>query len=105
MLALGTPVPSFSLPDARGAKLHSVDSFAESPVLLVIFLCAHCPYVHHVAPELVRLGRDYAGKGVAIVGITSNDIAQYPQDAPEPTARWAEAVSYTHLTLPTNREV
>jgi hypothetical protein len=46
--------------------------------------------VLHVAPELARIGKDYAGKSVAIVGITSNDVAQYPQDAPAPTAEWAE---------------
>jgi peroxiredoxin len=97
MLPLGTRIPAFSLPDIRGENTFSVESFAGSSALLVIFLCAHCPYVHHVAPELARLARDYAPRGVAIVGITSNDIAQYPQDAPEPTARWAEA---TGLSFP-----
>jgi hypothetical protein len=36
------------------------------------------------------LGADYAGKPLAIVGITANDTAAYPQDAPEPTARFAK---------------
>jgi peroxiredoxin len=99
MLPLGTRIPAFSLPDIRGENTYSVESFKEAPALLVVFLCAHCPYVHHVAPELARLGRDYAARGAAIVGITSNDIAQYPQDAPEPTARWAEAAGISFPVL------
>ena len=60
--------------------------FADRQALVVVFLCAHCPYVVHVQPELVRLARDYAGASVGIVGITANDAAQYPQDAPTQTA-------------------
>ena len=82
MLALGTPVPEFALPDVSMGKVVKLADFHERHALLVIFLCAHCPYVVHVLPELVRLGADYPKRGVGIVGITSNDIAQYPQDAP-----------------------
>src|SRR6266853_1214967 len=79
MLALGTPAPNFSLPDVASGKTVSLADFSGNDALLVIFLCAHCPYVVHVAPELARLGRDYAGRSVAIVGITANDTAEYPQ--------------------------
>ena len=94
MLALGTAIPSFSLPDVREAKIWSADSFADSPALLVVFLCAHCPYVHHVQPELARLSRDYVGKSVAFVGITANDVMQYPQDAPAATAEFARSAGF-----------
>jgi peroxiredoxin len=90
MLALGTAAPHFTLPDVADGKTVAIDDFHDCEALLVIFLCAHCPYVHHVAPELARLARDYMGKRVAIVGITANDIASYPQDAPVPTAQWAK---------------
>jgi peroxiredoxin len=92
MLPLGTPVPTFSLPDVAAGQVRSLDEFASSPALLTVFMCAHCPYVHHVAPELVRIGRDYLERGVAMIGITANDIHSYPQDAPEPTARWAREI-------------
>ncbi|QDV68279.1 Putative peroxiredoxin [Rosistilla carotiformis] len=82
MLPLGTPAPSFSLPDTEG-KLVSTSDFANSRALLVIFLCNHCPYVKHVAPELARLTAEYAAKGVATVGISSNDVENYPDDSPE----------------------
>jgi peroxiredoxin len=91
MLALGTPAPEFSLPDVTTGGIVSLGDFATQGALLVIFLCVHCPYVVHVRPELARLATDYAGKGLAIVGITSNDVAQYPEDAPAPTAAMARA--------------
>ena len=91
MLPLGTPAPGFSLPDVASSQPVALADFAGRDALLVIFLCAHCPYVIHVARELARLSADYAGKSVAIVGITANDIAGYPQDAPAPTAAFARA--------------
>ena len=89
MLALGTPAPDFSLPCVATGRVVRLADFSDTKAIVVVFLCAHCPYVVHVRPELARLHRDYAGKGVAIVGITSNDAAQYPQDAPAPTAAMA----------------
>ena len=95
MLALGTPAPDFSLPDLLTGRTVSLADFAEKKTLLVMFLCAHCPYVVHVRPELARLARDYAEKSVALVAITANDAAQYPQDAPEPSAAVARAAGWT----------
>jgi peroxiredoxin len=99
MLALGTPAPDFSLPDVTAGRSVSLRDFAENQALLVIFLCAHCPYVVHVQPELARLAKDYGSRGVAIVGITSNDPIQYPQDAPEPTAAAMRAAGLTFPVL------
>ena len=99
MLALGTPAPDFSLPNVANRCIVRLDDFFYAKALVVVFLCAHCPYVVHVRPELARLQRDYAGKGVAIVGITSNDAAQYPQDAPAPTAAMARDAGLTFPIL------
>lgn len=95
MLELGTSAPDFSLPDLLSGRTVSLTDFAEKKALLVMFLCAHCPYVVHVRPELARIARDYAGRSVALVGITANDAAQYPQDAPEPSAAAARAAGWT----------
>jgi peroxiredoxin len=89
MLPLGTLAPHFQLPEVHSGSLLSLHDFEQKEALLVVFLCAHCPYVLHVAPELARLAHDYASESLALVGITSNDITQYPDDAPEPTARFA----------------
>jgi peroxiredoxin len=89
MLALGTAAPDFALPDVTSGKTYALADFASAEALLVIFLCTHCPYVVHVRPELALIASDYAGRGLAMVGITANDVAQYPDDAPEPTAAMA----------------
>ncbi len=94
MLPLGTHAPGFALPSVADGQIVSLADFAEQKALLVMFLCAHCPYVVHVQPELARLARDYADKGVALVAITANDVAQYPQDAPAPTAAAARAAGF-----------
>jgi peroxiredoxin len=99
MIDLGTPLPGFSLPDvATGRLVHATD-FADAAALLCVFLCAHCPYVHHVAPELARISRDYRDRGLAMVGISANDVEAYPQDAPSPTASWARAEGLTFPIL------
>ncbi len=81
MLPLGTQAPSFSLPDTDG-NLVSLSDFAGSKALLIVFMCNHCPYVKHVAEQLKTLSDDYMPRGVAVVGISSNDADKYPEDAP-----------------------
>ncbi|QDV24299.1 thioredoxin family protein [Aureliella helgolandensis] len=82
MLPLGTEAPDFSLPDFNG-KIVTRDDFRGQQGLLVMFMCNHCPYVKHVAPELARLADDYQPKGVGVVGISSNDVVAHPEDSPE----------------------
>jgi peroxiredoxin len=94
MLALGTAAPAFALPDVSTGQVRRLSDLAEGRALLVVFLCAHCPYVVHVAPELARLAGDYAVRPVSIVGITANDVSAYPQDAPEPTARFSREAGF-----------
>ena len=95
MLELGTAAPDFSLPDVATGKTVQLADFADKKALLVMFVCAHCPYVVHVQPELTRLARDYEDKNVGFVAITANDVAQYPQDAPEASAAMARAAGWT----------
>jgi len=94
MLPLGSKAPGFRLPDTDGAEV-SLDDFRDAPALLVIFLCNHCPYVKHVRYDLVELGRDYQAKGVAVVGISSNDATAYPADGPDLMAIEKADVGYT----------
>jgi peroxiredoxin len=96
MLPLGTPAPPFSLPDPDG-KTVSLADFEGAPALLVVFMCNHCPFVQHVAGELAALGRDLAAQGVAMVGISANDVAAYPDDGPE---RMAEEAAHHGWTFP-----
>lgn len=83
MLPLGTRLPEFSLPNAVDGRVVSSADFDGRPALLVMFLCNHCPYVQHVKAEIGRIAKEYAPRGVGIVAISSNDIAAFPEDAPE----------------------
>lgn len=94
MLSLGTSAPDFHLPDTEGNTVSLAD-FEESPALLVIFMCNHCPFVKHVLRKLVELAKDYQDRGVAVVGINSNDVANYPDDSPKQMARVARESGFT----------
>jgi peroxiredoxin len=94
MMSLGTKAPDFELTDAVSGRTVSIGDFAGKSGLLVMFICNHCPYVQHVRDELARLGRDYQDSDLAIVAISSNDIAAYPSDSPEAMKTEAETYGY-----------
>jgi peroxiredoxin len=96
MLPLGTIAPDFRLPDTQGSMVSLAD-FAPMPALLVLFICNHCPYVRHIRAGLAALAQDYQARGVAVVGINSNDAAAYPEDSPR---KMAEEVRQTGYTFP-----
>ena len=81
MLPLGSQAPDFSLPNVDGTTVSRSD-FAGKP-LLVIFMCNHCPFVLHLKSALAQFAREYQEKGLAIVGISSNDVGTHPQDGPD----------------------
>ncbi|MCG8423418.1 MAG: thioredoxin family protein [Proteobacteria bacterium] len=93
-LSLNTTAPGFSLPDTRTGTRVSLDDFAGKQALLVAFLCNHCPYVKHIANELGRFSREYTEKGLAMVGISANDVQGYPADHPDRMKEEAEARGY-----------
>jgi peroxiredoxin len=82
MLPLGTPAPSFSLMNVDG-RMVTLTDLADQPALLVIFMCNHCPFVKHLADAISEFAIEYMPKGLAVVGINSNDVANYPADSPE----------------------
>ncbi len=83
MAKLGSPAADFNLTDTVSGKSFSLESFKDRKALLVMFICRHCPFVQHIKDELSRLDRDYRQKDLAIVAISSNDVENYPEDAPE----------------------
>jgi peroxiredoxin len=94
MVPLGTAAPDFRLPDTEGKEVSLAD-FAKSKVLLVAFICNHCPFVKHIRGQLAQLARDYQAKGAAVVAINSNDIAMHPDDAPAKMVEEKRAAGYT----------
>jgi len=93
MLSLGTQAPEFSLLNVDGT-LVTRSQFAGKP-LLVIFMCNHCPFVVHIRPALQKLAAEYQSKGLAVVGISSNDVSAYPQDGPDRMKDEANSAGYT----------
>ena len=83
MLELGTPLPLFDLPDVSGGNLTN-ERLDSRPVLLMV-ICAHCPFVKHIEPELTRIDHDY-GQRVQMVGVSSNSLITHPQDGPQQLA-------------------
>lgn len=90
MVPLGTPAPDFDLPTIDGGKVALAD--LDEPVVCVMFVCNHCPYVQHVEDELGRIA-DEVGD-VAFVAICSNDAEQYPDDGPEGLRAQAERAGW-----------
>ena len=95
MLPLGTAAPAFSLQDVvSGRKISLADVSDGKSGLLVMFICAHCPFVIHVQDELARLGQDYGADGLGIVAISSNSVITHPEDAPVRLRAMAEGLRF-----------
>jgi hypothetical protein len=58
-------------------------------------MCNHCPFVKHVIDNLVELIKDYQAREVAVVGINSNDVANYPDDSPKMMAELMRESGFT----------
>src|SRR5258705_6643687 len=93
MLPLGMTAPDFRLPDTNGKTVTLAD-FKNAPALVVVFMCNHCPYVKHIRGGLAQLARDYQPRQVAMVGISSNDVANYPADSPAKMTEEAKSAGY-----------
>ena len=94
MKKLGTPAPDFQLRDVVSGKQLSRNDVAGPKGMLAMFICRHCPFVKHVQDELAKIGRDYAGRGVGIVAISSNDVASHPEDSPTKLAYQAQELQF-----------
>jgi peroxiredoxin len=85
---LGTPCPDFRLPAVDG-KTYTREDFGAAPVLVVMFICNHCPYVQAVEDRLIALARELEPRNVQFVGICANDPISYPDDSFDKLAeRW-----------------
>lgn len=90
MKDLGTDAPDFELRDVLTGKAVSRKEVAGPKGMLAMFICRHCPFVKHVQDELAAIGRDYTGRGVGFVAISSNDVASHPEDSPTKLAYQAQ---------------
>lgn len=95
MLPLGTKAPDFELLDTVSDNTMALQELTGEKGTVVMFICNHCPFVVHVNPMIVKLAKDYQAKGINFVAISSNDVENYPQDAPHLMKEKAKEEGYT----------
>jgi peroxiredoxin len=91
---LGMSAPDFSLPGVDGKK-YSLQSFKDADVLLVVFMCNHCPYVKAVFDRLIQLPKTFAASKFAMIGINANDTVKYPDDSFEKMQSLSHELQFT----------
>jgi peroxiredoxin len=94
MIALGTPMPAFRLPDTVSGDMFDSHTLEDAAAVVILFICNHCPYVKHVNAGIVALARDYMARGVKFVAVSANDAVNYPEDAPGEMTKAAMALGY-----------
>lgn len=92
--AVGRKAPDFNLIDTVSEKQLSLSSLKGKRGTVIMFICNHCPFVIHVNQQLVQLANDYLDKEIGFVAISSNDIENYPQDAPHHMQSLAKQLNY-----------
>lgn len=93
-MALGSKAPDFSLPDTISGQTLHLYKEVQARGTLIMFICNHCPYVKHVQEGIVKLAKDYMPKGIHFFAISSNDVANYPEDSPQKMKEEALKMSY-----------
>lgn len=95
MLPLGTKAPDFELLDTVSGQNVRLEKAKGKKGTVIMFICNHCPFVIHVNPKIVELAKEYQAKGIGFVAISSNDVVNYPQDAPHLMTEKAKEEGYT----------
>jgi len=94
ILPLGTIAPEFMLYDTVSGEDISLFEARGDKATVIFFICNHCPFVLHINETLVKIANDYLDKKVSCIAISSNDISNYPQDAPHLMRKNAEEFNY-----------
>lgn len=72
-LKVGAPAPDFTLPSASDGKAVALkDLLAKSKAVAVVFVATKCPVSNAYNTRMAALGKEYAAKGIPLVGINSN---------------------------------
>ncbi len=94
MMPLGTQAPDFSLPDVISNETKTLTDIRGEYGLVVMFICAHCPYVKNIEEELGIVSRQYVEEGIGFVAVSSNDVEVYPEDTPDKLKEQAENADF-----------
>ncbi|QTD38835.1 thioredoxin family protein [Polaribacter batillariae] len=91
---IGTKAPDFTLRNTVNNKMVSLTEAKGEKGTVIMFICNHCPFVIHLNNELVRMANEYQKKGIGFIAISSNEIENYPQDAPKYMKQVAQKLNY-----------
>lgn len=94
MIELGSDFPHFELKDVITNTQINTKSFNKEEILVILFLCVHCPYVKLINEKLGEISQKYSQKGVKFIGINSNDTTRYPDDSPENMIKQAKDFNF-----------
>lgn len=89
MLPLGTTAPPFSLLEPLTGNKVSLEDVRGEKGTLVVFMCNHCPFVVMQQKQLKSLGEDLPKMGIGMVGVSSNDVKDHPDDGIGPMKDFA----------------
>lgn len=95
MIPLGSSAPDFELLNTVTNLNVSLQELKSKSATVIIFICNHCPFVHHINDALVELVNSYQDLGVSFIAISSNDVEKHPDDAPELMTVFAKENGYT----------
>lgn len=94
MIPLGTKAPDFILRDVVSGKEMTLSRLKSDKATVIMFICNHCPFVHHIQKELINVANQYIPQGVSFAAISANDVSQYPDDGPQGMKKVAEALKF-----------
>ncbi|RJP61287.1 MAG: thioredoxin family protein [Ignavibacteriales bacterium] len=83
LIPLGIKAPDFTLPDTISGKQINLYDYKGNIATVIMMICNHCPYVKHIIEKVTETAKDYQHKGISFLGISSNDVINYPEDSPE----------------------
>lgn len=99
MLPLGARAADFTLLDTISGKKFSLQELKSPIATVIMFICNHCPFVQHMQTKLVEIANIYQAKGIRFIAISSNDVENYPDDAPNKMRQVAAELHYPFVYL------
>lgn len=97
-IELKSKMPPFKLPSIDGQMFDS-RTIEDRPAKLIMFICAHCPYVQAIEDRLIALGHYMKEKNYPVIAICANDPTDYPEDSKESLLKRSQEKGYSFTYL------
>ncbi len=95
LIPLGIKASDFTLPDTISGNQVNLYENKGNFATVIMMLCNHCPYVKHIIEKVIETAKDYQSKGISFLGISSNEIINYPEDSPENMKELGNKLGFT----------